>query len=144
MKIHPSDRTPLTGPDGHLIRELVGMTSMNVSKYSVAHIVVPAGSKGITRQNQFDELIIVIKGHGVARQDYVSDEIGPNDVVLLPTGTQYAIDAKGEEDLELWAICVPAYRQEWSTLGANKRNWRDYEVPRGSERLREIRNRQTK
>lgn len=135
MKLNPTERSPIEAPDGHLIREVLGLATMNITKYSVAHIVAPARSQGITRQNQFDEILIVVKGRGVARGDYSSDELGPNDVLLLPAGTRYALDV-GEEEMELWAICVPAFRPEWSNAGTVKRDWRDYEVPRGAARLR--------
>ncbi|MDQ4076946.1 MAG: hypothetical protein M3220_11955 [Chloroflexota bacterium] len=141
MKITLDDRKATATPEGHLVREMLGLETMNVSKYSVAHIVAEAGSRDITRENQFDEILLVIKGHGTVRQDYVDEEIGPKDVVLLPAGTRYAIEAQEEEDLELWAICVPAYRAEWSNAGSAKRDWREYQVPRGAERLRSIQKR---
>jgi mannose-6-phosphate isomerase-like protein (cupin superfamily) len=141
MKLNPSDRTPVTGPDGHSVREVVGLNTMNLAKYSVAHVVVPAGSQGETRVNQFDEVMIVIKGRGTARRDHARDELGPEDVLLLPNGTRYAIDAAPDSDLELWAICVPAFRPEWTNVGTRKMDWRDYQTPRGSDRLREIQER---
>lgn len=128
----------MVADDGHVIRELVGLLSMNVTKYSVAHIVAPAGSVGQTRQNQFDEIMIVIRGEGMAKLDHVTESLHPQDLLLLPSGTRYTIEAGAEADLEMWAICVPAYRPEWSQTGSAKRNWRDYQVPRGSERLRMI------
>ena len=136
MKLNPSNRTPSKAPDGHLIRELIGIGSMNVSKYSVAHIVAPAGSVGITRQNQFDEVMIVVKGKGVAERGYVRDELVANDVLLLPAGTRYTIEVGPDEDLEFWALCVPAFRPEWSKTGSVSRDWRDHQVPRGNARLR--------
>ncbi len=140
MKISVSDRSPMSeGPDGHVVRELLGMSSMNVSKYSVAHIVAQAGSHGVSRQNQFDEILIVIKGRGTVQQDYVTHELEPTDVLLLPSGTRYSIDAGADEDFEMWAICVPAFRPEWSNTGSAKRDWREYQVPRGADRLREMR-----
>jgi mannose-6-phosphate isomerase-like protein (cupin superfamily) len=138
-KFNPQDRSPTSSEPGHVVRELIGLESMNVARYSVAHIVAEAGSHGITRQNQFDEILIVASGRGVARREYTSDELGPRDVLLLPAGTRYSIDAHEGEDLEMWAVCVPAYRPEWSNSGATKRDWRDYQVPRGAERLRPTR-----
>ncbi len=136
MKITLEDRSPSTAPDGHQIAEMLGLGSMNIAKFSVAHIVAPAGSHGATRENQFDEIILVIAGLGVARQDYVTHDLAPKDVLLLPTGTRYAIDPTGDEALEFWAVCVPAFRPEWSNANAAKRDWRDYQTPRGAERLR--------
>jgi len=136
MKLNPSNRTPLTTPDGHLIRELIGVSSMNVSKYSIAYIIAPAGSVGITRQNQFDEVMIVVKGTGVAERGYVKDDLAPNDVLMLPSGTRYTIKVGPDEDLEFWALCVPAFRPEWSKTGDVSRDWRDHQVPRGHVRLR--------
>ncbi|MGH2542204.1 MAG: hypothetical protein ACRDIB_05395 [Ardenticatenaceae bacterium] len=138
-KFNPQDRSPTDSQAGHTVRELIGLETMNVAKYSVAHIVAEAGSRGATRQNQFDEILIVISGRGVARRDYSSDELGPKDVLLLPAGTHYAIDAHEGEALEMWALCVPAYRPEWSNAGSTKRDWRDFQVPRGAERLRPTR-----
>jgi mannose-6-phosphate isomerase-like protein (cupin superfamily) len=136
MKISPEDRNPSTAPDGHIKKEMLGLGTLNITKYSVAHIVAPAGSRGMTRQNQFDEIIIVISGRGTAHRDYVTDELGPEDVLLLPAGTRYSIEADLGEDLVFWAVCVPAYRPEWSNAGEARRDWRDYQVPRGSDRLR--------
>jgi mannose-6-phosphate isomerase-like protein (cupin superfamily) len=136
MKLRPADRSPITGPDGHVVREIAGLTSLNLSKYSVAHIVAPARSRGVPRENQFDEIVIGISGRGLARRDHVTDELGPTDVLLLPAGTRYSIDASDEEDFEFWAVCVPAFRPEWSSVGTTKRDWRDYQTPRGADRLR--------
>ncbi len=144
MKLNPKDRSAITGADGHVVREIAGLPTMNLAKYSVAHVVAPAGSQGETRTNQFDEVVIVIKGHGAARRDYVRDELAPEDVLLLPAGTRYAIDAAPDSDLEFWAICVPAFRPEWANVGSRKMDWRDYQVPKGADRLREVQERNDK
>ncbi len=136
MKITLADRSAITGPEGHTVREVVGLTTMNLAKYSVAHIVAPAGAPGTPRQNQFDEIVIGIRGSGLVRREYVTDQVGPQDLVLLTSGTQYTIEASGTEDFEFWAICVPAFRPEWSNVGTTKRDWRDYQTPRGIDRLR--------
>lgn len=138
MKIRADDRTPITGPDGHQIREILGFATLNIEKYSLAHVIVPAGSEGQQRTNSFDEFIIVIEGQGSARLDFVTHDLAAGDVLLLPAGTRYAFDASTEGDLKLWAVCVPAFRPEQSNMGA-RRDWREYQVPRGADRLREKR-----
>lgn len=138
MKLRAEDRTPVTGPDGHSVRELMGHATLNIEKFSLAQVVVPAGSEGSQRTNSFDEVIIVIEGQGVARLDFVSYDLAPEDVVYLPAGTRYAFDAAPEGDLRLWALCVPAFRPEQSQVGS-RRDWREYQVPRGADRLREKR-----
>lgn len=136
MKVSLSDRQPIEGHDGHMIRELLGIPSANIAKYSVAHVSAPAGSRGITRRNQFDEMIIGIAGSGVVRREYISEEIGPNDLLLIPAGTSYAIDVTGDDSFTMWAICVPAFRREWSADGQSRGSWQDYETPKGIDRLR--------
>lgn len=137
MKIPLRETEEITGPDGHGISELIGLSATNTSRYSVAHMVAPAGSRGTTRRNRFDEILIVKSGTGSIIGDYGGEAIGPDDVVLLPAGTTYAIEANSDSDLTVWAICVPAFRPEWSETGSAKsRDWRDYQVPRGTERLR--------
>jgi mannose-6-phosphate isomerase-like protein (cupin superfamily) len=139
MKITLEERHITNSAEGHQLRELVGLATMNITKYSVAHIVAEASSKGSSRQNQFDEILIGISGRGTVQLEYVKHTIGPKELVLLPAGTRYSIDADSAGDLELWAICVPAFRPEWSNTGTAKRDWRDYQVPRGADRLREVR-----
>lgn len=136
MKVSLSDRQPFEGHDGHVIHELLGIPTANIAKYSVAHVAVPAGFRGGTRRNQFDEILIGIDGEGILRREYGSDEIGPTDVLLIPAGTSYAVDVPGDDPLTMWAICVPAFRPEWSEEGRTRGNWRDYETPRGIDRLR--------
>lgn len=137
MKFSLQEAEHTTAPDGHGIAELVGLSATNSSRYSVAHVVAPAGSRGATRRNRFDEIIIVKSGTGSVIGDYGADAVAPDDIVLLPAGTNYAIEADTDGDLSFWAICVPAFRPEWSeTSGAKSRDWRDYQVPRGTERLR--------
>ena len=142
MKVTLHDRKPVTNQDGHTLRELVGIPSMNVNKYSVAHIVAPAGSSGTTRQNQFDEILLGIAGRGAVQLDHATHDLGPKELLLLPAGTRYTLVASGDGPWELWAICVPAFRPEWSQEGGGRRDWRDYQVPRGADRLRELKSRQ--
>ncbi|MCB0076749.1 MAG: AraC family ligand binding domain-containing protein [Anaerolineales bacterium] len=136
MKITLADRSAFTADDGHRVREMVGLPTMNVEKYSVAHVVAPAGSTGTTRVNQFDEILLVIAGRGTATLDHAEYELGPNDLLLLPAGTRYTVSADAAAPLEMWALCVPAFRPEWSQQGSARRDWRDYQTPRGADRLR--------
>lgn len=137
MKITLADRNAFTAEDGHSVREMIGLPTMNVNKYSVAHIVAPAGSTGITRENQFDEVLIVISGRGSAKLDHAEYELGPKELLMLPAGSRYTVTASHDGPLEMWALCVPAFRPEMSQQGGStRRNWRDYQVPRGADRLR--------
>jgi mannose-6-phosphate isomerase-like protein (cupin superfamily) len=136
MKFSVNEAQGFTAVDGHQITELIGLKSTNTSRYSVARIVAPAGSRATPRQNQFDEIVIVESGQGVIQQDFTSDAVGPQDVVLLPAGSRYWLEAAPEADVVFWAICVPAYRPELSREGQNKYDWRDYQTPRGADRLR--------
>lgn len=136
MKRSLHEQEPITNSDGHHIVELIGLASTNTSRYSVAHITAPAGTRGQPRTNRFDELLIIKAGRGVIEMAFNQYDIAPDDVVLIPAGTRYAIHAAPESDLVVWAVCIPAYRPEWSQVGEAKMNWRDYQVPRGVNRLR--------
>lgn len=136
MKFTLQKSEDVVASDGHVIAELIGLSATNTSRYSVAHVVAPAGTRSATRRNRFDEIIIVESGTGTLVRDYESDALEPQNVALLPAGTNYSIEADGDEALSFWAICVPAFREEWSETGARTRDWRDYQVPRGTERLR--------
>lgn len=136
MKFTLQESEAVVGPDGHTAAEMIGLATTNTSRYSVAHIVAPAGSRGTTRRNRFDEIIIVESGQGQLIREYGGEALEPRDVVMLPAGTTYAIEVNADEDLTFWAVCVPAFRPEWSDTGVKSRDWRDYQVPRGTERLR--------
>lgn len=136
MKFTLADAEQLGTPDDHTIAELVGVRATDTSRYSVSHVVAPAGSRGALRRNQFDTIIIVESGTGTVVRSYDRDTIEARDVVLLPAGTDYTIEADEDEALVFWSICVPAFRAEWSEAGRSSRDWRAYQVPRGSERLR--------
>ncbi|HBY94721.1 MAG TPA: hypothetical protein DEP84_12305 [Chloroflexi bacterium] len=136
MKRNPAESRSFEAHDGHRITEVLGMATTNTSRYSVAYIVAPPQSRGEARQNQFDEILIVEEGHATVVQDHVRQIVGPRDVMLLPAGTGYWLET-GDETLRFWAICVPAFRPEWSQIGETpRRDWRDYQTPRGADRLR--------
>lgn len=135
MKRNPAQCSSLEAQDGHCITEVVGFTATNTSRYSVAHIVAPAHSRSDARRNRFDEILIVEEGHATLVQDHTREPVGPRDVVLLPGGTSYWLET-GDEALSFWAVCVPAFRPEWSQTGEPRRDWRSYQTPRGADRLR--------
>nr|WP_290665532.1 hypothetical protein [Ardenticatena sp.] len=136
MKRSLHEQAPIENSDGHRVVELIGLASTNTSRYSVAHITAPAGTRGQPRTNRFDELLIVKAGHGSIEMAFTRYDVAPDDVVLIPAGTRYAIHTAEESDLVVWAVCIPAYRPEWSQVGEPKMNWRNYQVPRGVNRLR--------
>ena len=135
MKRNPDSSSGFSAPDGHHITELLGLVSTNTSRYSVAYVVSPAHTLGTARQNQFDEIVIVERGHGTIVQDHGREAVGPRDVVLLTAGTRYQVET-ADEPLHFWAVCVPAFRPEWSQAGEARRDWRDYQTRRGADRLR--------
>ncbi|MDQ7028537.1 MAG: hypothetical protein Q9O62_01515 [Ardenticatenia bacterium] len=122
--------------DGHIVVELIGLQATNTPHYSVAHITVPAGTRSVVRRNRFDEVLIVESGRGLVTAQEEEYTVEPRAVVWLPAGTQYTVEAHQAEDLTVWAICVPAFRPEWSTTGKATVDWRAYRVPQGIERLR--------
>lgn len=123
-------------PDGHTVVELIGRMATGTAQYSVAHVTVPAGARGAPRRNRFDEVLIVESGTGVLTANDTAYSLEPQAVIWLPAGTRYAVEANEKEDLTAWAICVPAFRPEWSTTGNAPLDWRAYQVPRGIDRLR--------
>lgn len=135
MRRNPSQCTSFEAQDGHRITEVLGLATTNTSRYSVAYIVAPEHTRGEARQNQFDEIVIVEDGHATIVQDHARQTVGPRDVVLLPAGTRYWIETE-DEQLRFWAVCVPAFRPEWSQVGETRRDWRSYQTPRGADRLR--------
>jgi len=126
----------VTGPDGHQVTEVLGQRSTGTERYSVAHVVVPASSKGTTRRNRFDEILLVIQGNGVVEEGGQEVSVGVGDVVHLPARTAYATHNPNDEPLVFWAVCVPAFRPEWSNTVTAGQDWRSREMPRGADRLR--------
>lgn len=135
MKRNPAEQTGVERPDGHRVVEVLGLTATNTSRYSVAFHEAPARSRSVARQNQFDEIVIVEGGEGDLVQDHTRESIRARDVILLTAGTRYWFES-GDEGLRFWTVCVPAFRPEWSQVGETRRDWRDFQTPRGADRLR--------
>ncbi len=126
----------ITGPDGHQITEVLGLRTTDTERYSVAHVVVPASSKGTTRTNRFDEVLLIIQGNGVIEEGGRQFPVSAGDVFHLPARMAYATHNPNDEPLAFWAICVPAFRPEWSVSSDASTDWRSREMPRGADRLR--------
>ncbi|GEM_PF-5040944 len=136
MKLTLGEGHQVKTEDGHTVVELIGRQATNTPHYSVAHITVPAGTRSQARRNRFDEVLIVEMGHGLLTARETAYTLEPRAVVWLPAGTQYTVEANQTGDLALWAICVPAFRPEWSSTGEAAVDWRAYRVPKGIDRLR--------
>lgn len=84
---------------------------------SIARARVPVGVTTMWHAvDGADERYLIVKGTGrVSIGDEsarLCDDVGPGDIVLIPSGTPQRIANTGECCLEFYALCTPRFREE--------------------------------
>jgi mannose-6-phosphate isomerase-like protein (cupin superfamily) len=106
MRTFSTSTTPtkLSTESGELIYELVGRTLEGSSiRHSVAYVVVPRHY-----HPQAEESYYVTHGTGLIQIDHEESILSPGDAVLIPAQSAHKVFNRGEEDLVLIVVCVPA------------------------------------
>lgn len=107
MQIFP-DGTRIPVPGGKIIEEFIGVQE-GQDRFSVAHMVMPAGWSETAHGTDFDEIVIVVKGELTVNQDGQDFEVKGGQVGLIEASKSVIFSNQGGEECEYWATCLPAY-----------------------------------
>ena len=113
---------PAYGGDGVLYRRILGPEIFSTDWNHVDHVVIPAGSKGITRKLEgFEEVYYVTKGKGSVETGNDFGNISAHDAFFGSLGEQLSFSNDGTEDLELLVIGImPSKHIQTNTLTQQK------------------------
>lgn len=98
--------------EGCFIREL--SNSPDDPDCSIARArVEPGVTTRLHRLAATVERYVILEGRGVAEVgDMQPADVGPGDVVLIPSGCRQRITNTGQSDLIFLAVCTPRFRPE--------------------------------
>jgi mannose-6-phosphate isomerase-like protein (cupin superfamily) len=83
---------------------------------SVARARVAPGTTTQLHSVNVDERYLVISGRGIARVgDLDAEEVGPGDVVAIPSGVPQQITNEGDSDLVFYCVCSPRFSPDGYT-----------------------------
>ncbi len=103
---------PLSAPWGETVFELVGSSpsSGNAALHSLAHIVIAPGRASSRHYHKIsEETYYILSGQSRMVIDGREFALIPGQACLIQPGEWHQIFNSGEEDLQLLAICSPAW-----------------------------------
>lgn len=111
MKKYKIQNEPFVVPttDGKLIEEHFGLASTAESKFSVAHMVAPAGWSEPHQTPSFDEVTIMIKGKKQIEIDGETVVVEAGQTILIKAGCKIRYSNPFTESADYWSICIPAF-----------------------------------
>jgi mannose-6-phosphate isomerase-like protein (cupin superfamily) len=111
MKKYIVQNEPFVVPttDGKLIEEHFGLATISESKFSVAHMVAPAGWSESHQTPNFDEVTIMIKGKKQIEIDGEIVVIEVGQTILIKAGARIKYSNPFDESADYWSICIPAF-----------------------------------
>ena len=106
-----ADQKPFTTADGSTIRSILDATNAPVVKQSLAEASLPPG--GATERHYHklsEEIYFMLEGEAVMEIDGETQDVGPNDAILIPPGAWHQI--KATSDIRFLCCCAPVYSHE--------------------------------
>ncbi len=111
-----ADRTPVTAPDGSVVRELVQVKD-GAENQSLAEATVPPGGETILHlHRRSEEIYHFVSGSGRMTMGSEEKEIRAGDSILIPPGTPHKLVNTGDEPLVLLCCCSPPYTDDDTEL----------------------------
>lgn len=105
-----------TATDGCKITETFGIPTAGIREASVAFAILPSGEKTDEHKHDFLEWYIVTNGQGMMYINGEKKEVGTGDNILIKKGDWHSIETKGNENLEFYCFCVPAFSLTGTTM----------------------------
>tara|TARA_B100001123_G_scaffold155514_1_gene180148 strand:- start:576 stop:953 length:378 start_codon:yes stop_codon:yes gene_type:complete len=107
-------QTPFVVPtkDGKLIEEHVGRIANGDSKLSIAHMVAPPGWSEPHQNPEFDEYILMVRGHKQIEINGKTITLKSGESLLVRKGVRVQYSNPFEEEAEYWSVCIPAFSPE--------------------------------
>ena len=98
------------------ITEPFGIPPAKLQEASVAYAIVPPKIKLFPHKHTFKEFYIIVKGRGLMYLGDATQKIGPGDNIYIQEGIWHSIENLGDENLELYCFCAPAFTVEGTTM----------------------------
>ena len=114
--------TAFTTKDGSQIRELAHAAWTSARNQSLAEATVPVdGASAAHWHPVTEELYVVTHGTGSLRLAHEVRAVVAGDCIVIPPGTEHALENTGAEPLRLLCCCAPAYSDEDTVLAGSER-----------------------
>ena len=105
-----------TAVDQCRITETFGIPTAKLQEASVAYAIVPPKIKLFPHKHTFKEFYIITRGRGRMYLGDTTQKVSPGDNIYIPEGIWHSIENLGDENLELYCFCAPAFTVEGTTM----------------------------
>ena len=103
---------PIFAPGGEIISEIIGREADHggTTLHSLAHVLTPVGKSSTAHYHKVcEETYYVLKGRARMVLDGQEFEVSPGQACLILPGQVHQIFNAGDQDLEVLAVCAPAW-----------------------------------
>lgn len=105
--------TPITAPDGTLVREWVSPRNSEATQMSMAEITVPPGVKVAPHYHlRCEENYFIIEGTGLMELGSEKKTIRAGQAVVILPKQRHTLSNTSDAPLKMWVTCVPAWTPE--------------------------------
>lgn len=103
--------------DSSIIREILAPRNSAIKRQSLAEATVKRGKATAEHTHpETEEIYYILRGRGRMRIEGEERAVGPGDGIAIPAGKKHKIWNTGKGDLVFLCGCVPAYRDEDTTI----------------------------
>ena len=115
MIIKLNDLKPIMSVDDAEVYEIIGLKT-NTKCLSVAYAVVHPNEETKLHFHNFTEVYIIVKGKGIITLDDNSTLVEEKNIILINKKVKHKIKNVGNEDLEFYSVCSPAFNEKDTVL----------------------------
>jgi mannose-6-phosphate isomerase-like protein (cupin superfamily) len=103
--------------DGSTIREILAPSNSSLELQSLAEATLSPGQSTERHHHvKTEEIYYVLKGTGLMEVGVEHQNIGPEDAIVIPPGSDHRLTNTGHENLVFLCCCSPAYTHEDTVL----------------------------
>jgi len=110
---------PFESPTGERIYEMIGRPENlgGSNKHSFGHVVIPPGRSSRPHYHpEAEETYAILKGRAKMVIDGKEYFLSPGDVVFIQPPERHQVFSEGNEDLEFFVVCAPAWEPDNSVF----------------------------
>ena len=105
-----------TSTDNCKITETFGVPTESIKEASVAFAILPPQETTEPHYHKFLEWYIITNGKAMMFINDEKREVGVGDNILMQKGDWHSIKNIGQDDLEFYCFCVPAFTLEGTVM----------------------------
>lgn len=95
---------------GELVSHILLQRGETDSALTVTWVEVASGGRQAPHRHAPEQVYVIVRGKGSMRVNDEVREVGPGDLVLVPSDATHGIENTGEELLEYVSAATPAFR----------------------------------